>query len=96
MLPSNPEAQQTFPHAGVSRVLQATRHLSRSCAFNLCKPQAKMSPPALLGKNGSTVRYASIFAAKYGALACYAFFVMVQARYIVRICILNIRGVFEK
>ena len=31
------------PHAEVSRFLQPTRHLSRSCAFNLCKPLAIMS-----------------------------------------------------
>ena len=30
-------------HAGVSRFLQPSRHLSRSCASNLCKPVAIMS-----------------------------------------------------
>ena len=32
-------------------------------------------------KSGSTVRYASIFAKKYGTLIRYAFFVMVRVRY---------------
>ena len=30
-------------HAGVRRFLQPSCHLSRSCAFNLCKPLAVMS-----------------------------------------------------
>ena len=34
-----------------------------------------------MAKDGSTVRYASIFARKYGTLVRYAFFVMVQVRY---------------
>ena len=33
-------------------------------------------------KDGSTVRYATIFAKKYGTLARYAFFVIVQVRYV--------------
>ena len=33
-------------------------------------------------KDGGTVRYASIFAKRYGTLVRYAFFVMVQVRYI--------------
>ena len=33
-------------------------------------------------KDGSTVRYASIFAKRYGTLVRYAFFVMVRVRYV--------------
>ena len=33
-------------------------------------------------KDGSTVRYASIFAKKYGTLVRYAFFVVVRVRYV--------------
>ena len=33
-------------------------------------------------KDGSTVRYASIFAKRYGALVRYAWFVMVWVRYV--------------
>ena len=36
----------------------------------------------LIRKDGSTVRYASIFAKKYGTLVRYAFFVMVRVRYV--------------
>ena len=33
-------------------------------------------------KDGSTIRYVSIFAKKYGTLVRYAFFVMVRVRYV--------------
>ena len=33
-------------------------------------------------KDGSTVRYASIFAKRYGTLVRYAFFVMIPVRYV--------------
>ena len=36
-------AQQRFPACRVSWFLKPSRHLSRSCASNLCKPQAVMS-----------------------------------------------------
>ena len=36
----------------------------------------------LVIKDGSTVRYASIFAKRYGTLVRYAFFVMVRVRYV--------------
>ena len=44
--------------------------------------------PPVMGKDGSTVRYvgtvryASIFAKRYGTLVRYAFFVMVRVRYV--------------
>ena len=34
-----------------------------------------------------TVRYASIFAKKYGTLVRYAFFVMVRVRYVGMVCL---------
>ena len=40
---------------------------------------ATIRPP---DKDGSTVRYASIFTKKYGTLVRYAFFVMVRVRYV--------------
>ena len=41
-------------------------------------------------KHGNTVRYASIFAKKYGILERYAFFVKARARYVVWMCVLNV------
>ena len=35
-----------------------------------------------MSKDGSTVRYASIFPEKYGTLVRYIFFVMVRVRYV--------------
>ena len=40
-------------------------------------------------KDGSKVRYASIFAKKYGTLVRYAFFVMVRIRYVGTVCFKN-------
>ena len=37
------DPSRCYPHAGISRFLQPSRHLSQSCASNLCKPLAIMS-----------------------------------------------------
>ena len=44
----------------------------------------------LISKDGSTVRYASIFSKKYGALVRFACFVMVGVRYASKIELKNV------
>ena len=43
--------------------------------------QSQLKLRVVKSKDGSTVRYTSIFAKKYGTLVWYAFFVMVRVRY---------------
>ena len=45
-------------------------------------PLGYSPPPGYQGWQYGTVRYASIFAKKYGMLVRYAFFVMVRVRYV--------------
>ena len=56
-------------------------NLTKNLFSNCCTLHFVESCVAVMDKDGSTVRYASIFAKKYGTLVRYAFFVLVRVRY---------------